>query len=53
MKKNLLKVVFLFSLFALMPYINVNAKSETVTDEATLLSALNDSTIDTIVLGSD
>ena len=53
MKKNLLKVVFLFSLFALMPYINVNAKSETVTDEATLLSALNDSTIDAIVLGSD
>lgn len=53
MKNNLLKVIFLFSLFALMPYINVNAKSETVTDEATLLSALNDSTIDTIVLGSD
>lgn len=48
MKKNLLKVVFLFALFAIMPC--VNAKSESVTDESTLLNALNDSTVDTIVL---
>lgn len=38
----------MFALFAIMPC--VNAKSESVTDESTLLNALNDSTVDTIVL---
>lgn len=51
--KKTFKFLFLLTLFVLMPFINVNAEERVVTSQDELKAALNDSLVDTIVLGND
>lgn len=50
MKKKTLRMILFATLLMVVPFISVNAKSQSVTDQESLKEALADSTVDTITL---
>lgn len=50
MKNKMLKILMFATLLMIVPFISVNAKSESVTDQESLKAALADQEVDTIVL---
>ena len=50
MKNKTLKILMFATLLMIVPFISVNAKSESVTDQESLKAALADQEVDTIVL---
>lgn len=51
--KKFLSFVILMAVFALMPFVSVNAEERTVNTQDELKAAIADGTVDTIVLGGD